>query len=74
MSHDHNQPKLFQFRILAVYTHLENQLKKHSVVPLRLRHWRLRNSLGFSDFWLGVGPDANHGSGHDQWSDNKHLT
>ena len=30
--------------------------------------------MGFSDFWLGVGPDADHGVGDGQWSDHKHLT
>ena len=72
-SHDHNQPKLFQFRILAVQTHLEDQLKKHSLVSFRLRHWRLGNSMGFSGFWMGVGPNADHGTSNGQWSDHKHL-
>ena len=30
--------------------------------------------MGFSDFWLGVGADTDHGTGDGQWSDHKHLT
>ena len=29
--------------------------------------------MGFSGFWMGVGPNANHGASDGQWSDHKNL-